>query len=113
MRIQGQTIKVYPLVEGIRDSHGNARRSYGEPFVVENVLWAPLSPEDSGIEFDELTSKCRRRFYLPETDYSKFHNARIKTDDGEWDVEGYPKEYMAKLCPSAWRATVVAVKYER
>lgn len=113
MRIQGQTIEVFPLVEGTKDSHGNASRSFGEPFTVENVLWAPLSPEDSGIEFDELTSKKRRRFYLPEVDYDKFHNAKIKTIDGEWAVDGYPEIYMSHLCPSAWRATVVAEEYER
>lgn len=113
MRIKGQTITVYPAKEGARDSHGNAERGFGEPFEVKNVLWAPLSPADSGIEFDELTAKRRCRFYLPETDYNKLHNAKIDTGDDEWKVVGYPEVYMAHLCPDVWRATVVAEKYER
>lgn len=114
MAIRGRKVSVYPVVEGECDSHGNAKRSFGEPIEVENVLIAPKSSQVSDVSNDPMSNVVRISFYIPKGENTAiWQNAKVETDTSSWLIEGVAEVYPEELTPGQWNAVAEGVRYER
>lgn len=105
--IFGERISLQARRSGAIDEFGNMKHEYGWSQTISNVLVAPSSSQDLGVERPDGDATIMT-FHFPKTYIGSLKGCLIGWRSKFWEVIGDPQPYSKDSTPGMWNRPVQA-----